>query len=535
VRQAGNPTHQLWSLQKMRFRYTLMQLFSTGASGDTFWDAENQCKEDIFWDAQENQIIGVGSVQAFGPGWDEKKWTERGETVTTTLRNTDGQFVGVLFCRSTVLKSKNGYTLQFWIDKAVMTTHHEVVFCRHSWIDSKGELDNETSSSPPSTINYTIRSEALPDAEELRSYLQAGMIVVEMRTFSTKYASVEQQELERLDKQLEAKTKALVAAEIQINFLNGDYDDLENADAATLEKLQSSLGSGELMHLQEKKVKREYTDVLPNQKAVRRFYNRKDVQLFLGLVILFNFIVSLVEAEVGDNYDGAYVVEVSFNVFFLAELIVNFYGSFFARFVNSFSNIFDALIVVGSLASMFMDFGGVTVLRCFRLARVTRLFARNASLQKIVIGISRSVSGMAATCFILVLVMCIWAIIGVETFGDEPEFATFSQAMLTMLQVCTMDGWSEISRKVREKYGTIVATGYFVSILIVGGIVMLNLLTVVLFERYITALESEESFVLNKFFPHKEHDGNKKDQSCVFDPMEIFRYYSRVSNCRIFI
>merc|ERR1719487_1311162 len=100
-----------------------------------------------------------------------------------------------------------------------MTTHHEVVFCRHSWIDTKGQLDKETSSSPPSTINYDIKAEALPDTEELRSYLQSGMITVEMRTFSSKYASVERQELQRLFKQLETKDQALVKAEIQIHFL----------------------------------------------------------------------------------------------------------------------------------------------------------------------------------------------------------------------------------------------------------------------------------------------------------------------------
>merc|ERR1719247_1329836 len=69
---------QHWSLPKMRFRYTLMQKFSSGIGGDTFWDAENQCKEDIFWDEMENQVIGSGSVQCFGPGWDEKKWSKNG-------------------------------------------------------------------------------------------------------------------------------------------------------------------------------------------------------------------------------------------------------------------------------------------------------------------------------------------------------------------------------------------------------------------------------------------------------------------------
>ena len=307
VRQAGNPTPQLWSLSKMRFRYTLMEKFAQGIGGDKFWDAENQCKEDIFWDEMENQIIGIGAVQAFGPGWDEKHWTENGDTVTTTIRNADGQFVGVLFCRSTIRKTKNGYTLVFWIDKALMTTHHEVVFCRHSWLDTKGQLDKETASSPPHDLCYTIKAEALPDSEELRSYLQAGMITVQIATFSSKYASVEHQELKRLQKQLASKEEALVKAEIQINFLSGNYDDLDVDDEETMHKLGAALGND--LH-KVIKVKKEYKDHLPNQRQVRRFYNRKDIQLILGLIILVNFIVSLVEAEVGDNYQGAYAVEV---------------------------------------------------------------------------------------------------------------------------------------------------------------------------------------------------------------------------------
>merc|ERR1719281_2409637 len=85
-----------------------------------------------------------------------------------------------------------------------------------------------------------------------------------------------------------------------------------------------------------------------------------------------------------------------------------------------------------------------------------------------------------------------------------------------MLQVCTMDGWASVARKLRLQYGTFIVSIFFVSALIVGGIVMLNLLTVVLFERYITALEAEESFVLQKFFPDKDDgkkDGKKKKKT----------------------
>merc|ERR1719159_1625033 len=68
----------------------------------------------------------------------------------------------------------------------------------------------------------------------------------------------------------------------------------------------------------------------------------------------------------------------------------------------------------------------------------------------------------------------------------------------------------------REEYNTFIVMLFFISALVIGGVVMLNLLTVVLFERYITALESEESFVLQKFFPDKEEkgkDGKKKKKT----------------------
>merc|ERR1719387_2218338 len=81
-----------------------------------------------------------------------------------------------------------------------------------------------------------------------------------------------------------------------------------------------------------------------------------------------------------------------------------------------------------------------------------------------------------------------------------------------MLQVCTMDDWGSLAKTMREQYNTFIVMLFFISALVVGGIVMLNLLTVVLFERYITALEAEESFVLQKFFPDKDDgkDGKKK-------------------------
>ena len=75
--------------------------------------------------------------------------------------------------------------------------------------------------------------------------------------------------------------------------------------------------------------------------------------------------------------------------------------------------------------------------------RHVRLFKRLKSMRQIIMAIDKSIPGVANAFSILFLVMSIYAILGVELFGNEKVqfdcrdqyFDSYSQAMLTLTQV----------------------------------------------------------------------------------------------------
>ena len=76
-------------------------------------------------------------------------------------------------------------------------------------------------------------------------------------------------------------------------------------------------------------------------------------------------------------------------------------------------------------------------LRLIRPFRVLRLFARLQSLRMLVNAISASIAPVANALAIVMIVIAIYAVLGVSFFmtQDPDNFATFSMAMFTMFQV----------------------------------------------------------------------------------------------------
>ena len=59
---------------------------------------------------------------------------------------------------------------------------------------------------------------------------------------------------------------------------------------------------------------------------------------------------------------------------------------------------------------------------------------------------------------VVLLVMSIYAILGVEFFRDHSvQFSSFSQALFTMFQTATFEGWSILSRSLSDDGETVPA------------------------------------------------------------------------------
>ena len=109
---------------------------------------------------------------------------------------------------------------------------------------------------------------------------------------------------------------------------------------------------------------------------------------------------------------------------------------------------FDLLVVFVSLLAIgiWQSVPGVIwVLRLLRAFRVFRLFGRFKALRKIISALGKSLVPVLTSFFILFLVTCVYALVGVSFFGyREPLlFGTFAQAIMVMFQLTAGDSWLE--------------------------------------------------------------------------------------------
>ncbi|KAE9020296.1 hypothetical protein PR002_g12567 [Phytophthora rubi] len=107
-------------------------------------------------------------------------------------------------------------------------------------------------------------------------------------------------------------------------------------------------------------------------------------------------------------------------------------------------NVFDFIIVVGSFTR---GTGGMlTMLRLLRLLRVLKLVRAFPQLQVIVSALIKGVGSIGYIGLILLLCFYVFGIVGNMLFAnnDPFHFQYLHFAMITLFQLATMDGWSDV-------------------------------------------------------------------------------------------
>jgi len=164
---------------------------------------------------------------------------------------------------------------------------------------------------------------------------------------------------------------------------------------------------------------------LPHQEKMKMFYEDPRTQKGVALLIVCNFCVNVLEKEIdppmGEQHAYTWgIFEDLFNIIFLIELVVNYWGHAYFQFFSSSWNVFDCIVcTMGAFSLARVDLPPPwTLLRCFRAFRVFRLFKRIPSLNKIMVSLARAVPGVINAFVIIVIVMMIYAIIAVEFFAE---------------------------------------------------------------------------------------------------------------------
>lgn len=181
-----------------------------------------------------------------------------------------------------------------------------------------------------------------------------------------------------------------------------------------------------------------------------------------------------------ETYGHGYgTLNTAFWLFYCAELLIRLvaFGAHPARFFTNGWNIFDFVIVV-AVALPFIQ-GHIAAVRILRLLRVVRVLSLIPDLRIIIRGLVRSVAPMLGVTFLTLIILFLYAMVGTTMLGERlPErWGDVGVAMLTMLEVLTLDSWGLILGEARAV--TPWAVPFMVSFVLIGGFVVLNIVIAV--------------------------------------------------------
>ena len=156
---------------------------------------------------------------------------------------------------------------------------------------------------------------------------------------------------------------------------------------------------------------------------------------------------------------------------------------------RGFWNWFDFLIVVFSVISLLSHWVEhpefLVVSRLFRVSRIFRLLEISSELRNVEKKIVSIIPTVFSFALLLGILLYIYSIIGIYLFGhhafDLADFSDLPAAFLTLFQLMTLDGWSEIMNDVASlEYDNWFYKGYFVSFVILTAIISFNVFVAVL-------------------------------------------------------
>ncbi|MFT5425021.1 MAG: voltage-gated sodium channel [Phycisphaerales bacterium] len=175
------------------------------------------------------------------------------------------------------------------------------------------------------------------------------------------------------------------------------------------------------------------------------------VNLITGVIVIASALAGMQTYEsINTNYGPTLdIVDKGIIAIFVIELLVRLmaYGTKPWRFFLDGWNVFDFIIVVACLWPT--EGGGnqfATVLRLARLLRAMRLFSAIPRLQVMIVALIRSIPAIFYVGLLLFLQFYIYAVIGTVVFGknDPIHFGTLDISLLSLFRVVTLEDWTDV-------------------------------------------------------------------------------------------
>ena len=136
-------------------------------------------------------------------------------------------------------------------------------------------------------------------------------------------------------------------------------------------------------------------------------------------------------------------------------------------------NVFDFSVIVVSLLPNTGELA--TLARLARLFRVLRLVSALPGLRLIVATLIRSVPGMFNVLALMSIIFYVYGVAGYHLFHeiDPTHWRTLGISLLSLFRIVTLEDWTDIMYAALEHHWW--AWAYFVSFVVVGTFVVINL------------------------------------------------------------
>jgi voltage-gated sodium channel len=179
---------------------------------------------------------------------------------------------------------------------------------------------------------------------------------------------------------------------------------------------------------------------------------------------------------------------------FVLEALLRFGATWpnVGRYFRNGWNMFDLTIIVLSLLPMSAAYA--PVVRLIRLLRVLRLVRAIPELQVILGALLKSIPSMGYVLLLLLLFLYVYAVAGVFLFGhnDPVHFRDLHTSLITLFKTLTGEGWTDFldaafygcqrfelpfpEQCTQPQASPLVAVIYFVSYILLGTMIFLNLI-----------------------------------------------------------
>lgn len=244
------------------------------------------------------------------------------------------------------------------------------------------------------------------------------------------------------------------------------------------------------------------------KRRVRKLVTSFAFIIFVNTIIVYNMITLAIEVNgTSDNMlNFLYFSNLFCILVFLFELILRLTSFSIVYFFNSWSNIFDAFIVVFGVLELFFlkTKSSITVLRTMRLFRLIKLMKQWQSLQQFIECIVRCTRGLGPFFVILALFLFICTLSGMSLFAGKfdhsndifesrANFDTFFLSFVTTFQIMSGENWNSILLTSMD-HDPYVGAIFCILIYSLGFIIVLNVFLAVMLESFSTRYDDGMSY-----------------------------------------